>query len=345
MVRALIVEDSTVTRELLRYLLEDDDIEVVGTAENGEIGAEMTQALRPDVVLMDIHMPVMNGFEATRRIMETVPTPIVMVSATIGDGEASLAFAALEAGALALLQKPPGPAHPDFEAQSRRLLRTLKAMAEVKVVRRWPKRDTGGAFQSAPPKGRRIEMIAIGVSTGGPKVLIDILSRLPATLPAPILVVQHMSAGFMDGFARWLGEKLPLPVALATDGEQARRGTVYLAPDGVQMGVASSGRIELSSAMGENGFRPSASFLMRSVAASYGRMALGIVLTGMGSDGADGLLALRRAGGLTIGQDEASSAIFGMPAEAARIGACEMILPPEKIAEVIAGLAETRNPT
>jgi len=345
MIKALIVEDSAVTRELLCHLLEEGGIEVVGMAADGEKGAEMAEALRPDVVLMDVHMPRLNGFESTRRIMETVPTPIVMVSATLGDGEASLAFAALEAGALMLLQKPPGPSHPAFEAETRRLLRSLKSMAEVKVVRRWPKRRQADPPGPAPLPERRVDMVAIGVSTGGPKVLIDILGRLPADLRAPILIVQHMSEGFIEGFARWLDEKLDLPVDLARDGTRARRGAVHLAPDGLQMGVTPDGRIALSPPMGEGGFCPSVSFLMRSVAASYGRMGLGIVLTGMGNDGADGLLALRQAGGVTIAQDEATSAIFGMPAEAARLGACELVLPPEKIAEAIARLAEARMPT
>lgn len=340
MIRVLVAEDSAVTREYLVYLLgRDPALQVVGTARDGQDAVEQAERLKPDLIVMDVHMPRMNGYEATRQIMERVPTPIVMVSASSTRYEATAAFEALKAGALTVVQKPIGPDHPDQAESVRRLVQTVKLMAGVKVVRRWPKRE-----RSAPPSplsakaDRTMRLIAVGGSTGAPQVIADILARLPSDLGAPILVVQHIAPGFIGGFAEWLAQETRLAVKLAEPGEVTRSGTVYLAPEGSQTGITKDGRIRLTREPTEEGFCPSASYLFRSVAEAYGRSAIGIILTGMGRDGATGLKRLRDAGGVTIAQDEESCVIFGMPQEAIRQGAVEHVLSPEQIVGAIRSL-------
>ena len=341
MIRVLMAEDSAVTREYLAYLLgEDPEIEVVGTARDGQEALEQAERLKPDVILMDVHMPRMDGYEATRRIMERVPRPIVMVSASSSREEAAKAFEALKAGALTLVDKPRGPDHPNRAETVRKLIETVKLMAEVKVVRRWPRRERPAPPLQLPAQAdRKIRLIAIGASTGGPQAIAEILAALPDDLGAPILVVQHIATGFVTGLAEWLDSGTRLAVKLAEPGESVRPGTVYLAPDGSQMGITKDGRLRLIQEPGENGFCPSASYLFRSVAEAYGRSAVGILLTGMGRDGADGLRLFREAGGVTIAQDEETSVIFGMPGEAVRLGAAEYVLSPEQVAGMISTLA------
>jgi len=346
MIRVMIAEDSASARVLLQHVLEDDGrFEVAGAAENGKAAVEMAERLRPDVILMDVYMPHVDGLEATRQIMEKVPTPIVMTSASFTSDETALTFAALEAGALTIVEKPMRPSDPDFPRAAGHLALTLRMMSEVRVVRRWPRRAP--APPPAPPIAldRRIDALAIGVSTGGPNVLAEILGSLPADLGFPVFVVQHMALGFMDGFVRWLAKKTVLKVKVAEVNEWVRRGTIYIAPDDAHLLVEPGGRISLSGDAAEDGFRPSASRLFRSVAASYGGSAMGVILTGMGHDGASGLLALRRAGGLTVAQDEASCVVFGMPGEAIRLGAAEQILPPPGIADLIRSLARAGGRT
>lgn len=341
MIRVVLAEDSAVTREFLVHLLDEDPLfEVVGAARHGEEAVTLVEALRPDVVVMDIEMPHMDGYEATRRIMETVPTPIVMVSGHSSQLEAK-AFEALRAGALVLLNKPSGPGHPDYPASSLELLATVKLMAEVKVVRRWARREPPARepVRRIEP-ARKVRVVAIGASAGGPPTVAQILSALPRDLGSPVLLVQHIAPGFVAGLAEWLDRATSLAVKLAEPNETALAGTVYVAPDGVQMGIAPDGRIRLTTESEADGFRPSATHLLRSVARSYGAAAVGVLLTGMGRDGATGLLDLREAGGVTIAQDKESSVVFGMPMEAIRLGAAEHVLPPAKIAEVLRSLMQ-----
>lgn len=340
MIRVLVAEDSAVTREYLAHLLgQDPALRLVGLARDGQEALEQAERLKPDVILMDVHMPRMNGYEATRRIMERAPTPIVMVSASLSRDEVTMSFEALKAGALTLLDKPGGPDHPAQAETARQLVETVKLMAEVKVVRRFPRRERPGTLPSPSPlSGRQIRLIAIGASTGGPQVLAEILAGLPANLGAPILIVQHIAPGFTEGLAEWLGQGTRLGVKLPEPGESVRSGTVYLAPNGWQMGIRRDGRIRLTKEAAEDGFCPSASHLFQSVAEAYGRSAMGILLTGMGRDGAAGLRRLREAGGVTVAQDETTSVIFGMPREAIRLGAAEYVLPPDQIAVTLRSL-------
>ena len=341
MIRVMVAEDSAVTREYLVHILNQTSIlHVVGTVRNGLEAVEQAQRLRPDVILMDVHMPVMNGYEATRQIMERVPTPIVMVSSCMSRDDVAMTLEALKVGALTVLEKPDGLGHTDSDKTAKQLQETVKLMAGVKVIHRSPRRD-----RSAPPPklptgaGLNVQLIAIGASTGGPMILAEILGSLPENFPVPILAVQHIALGFTQGLAHWIGQSTPLHVKLASHGILAEAGTVYLAPEGTQMGITKDCQIYLTKGPTENHFCPSVSHLFQSVAQAFGRSALGILLTGMGQDGAEGLLQLRKTGSVTIAQDEESSVIFGMPGEAIRLGAAQYVLSPKQIVDLLQGLA------
>jgi len=342
MIRVMVAEDSAVTREYLEHLLSQDSaLQVVGMVQNGLEAVEQAQRLRPDVILMDVHMPLMNGYEATRQIMERIPTPIVMVSSNMSHDQVAMTFEALKAGALTVLDKPYGLGHPDSDKTASQLQETVRLMAGVKVIRRWPRRDRQAPSPTPTLPARassNIQLIVVGASTGGPTVIVEILGSLPLNFPVPILVVQHIATGFTPGLVKWLGQSTPLHVKLAESGETAQPGTVYLAPHGGQMGITKDRQIHLFKGTTENHFCPSVSYLFESVAQAFGRSAIGILLTGMGQDGAGGLLQLSKAGGVTIAQDEETSVIFGMPGEAIRLGAAQYILSPRQIAELLRGL-------
>jgi len=336
-IRVLIVEDSAVQREFLRFVLEDaGTFEIVGTANDGEEGVAKTEELRPDIVLMDCHMPKLDGIGATRRIMERCPTPIVLASASTAADETQITFDAIKNGALAVVNKPPGLTSPDFDRVATELIQTLTLMAEVKVVRRWPARPERPVRVTPAARPVDVRVVAIVGSTGAPTAIAEILEGIAAAAPPPVLVVQHIAAGFIGGFATWLASRTGMEVALAQHGTVARAGCVYIAPDGAQMTIATDARIALAAeAAPEEGFRPSGTVLLRSVAQSFGKHAIGIVLTGMGRDGVAGLVELQRAGAVTIAQDEESSVVFGMPREAAAAGAATYVLAPSGIAQVI----------
>ncbi|HAO92717.1 MAG: chemotaxis response regulator protein-glutamate methylesterase [Deltaproteobacteria bacterium GWB2_55_19] len=339
MITVLIVDDSAVARQHLRHILESDpDIHVIGTAVDGEEAVELLKERTPDVITMDINMPGMNGHEATRAIMETNPVPIVIVSASYERSDVEKSFRAMEAGAVAILEKPAGSGHPDFESTSRELLKTVKLMSEVRVVRRWPHGRRKEARSEAETSVKKPKLVAIGASTGGPPVIQTILSGLKPGFLAPVMIVQHISKGFIDGMTEWLSSETGLPIVIASDGETLKPGRIYFAPDGYHMGVASNGRVSLSKAPPENGIRPSVAHLFRSAIAAYGPDAVGILLTGMGKDGAMELKQMRDSGSLTIAQDKESSVIYGMPGEAVRLDGATLVLPPERIAARLASL-------
>ena len=347
MVRVLVVEDSPVVRELLLHILgSDPEIEVVGTAETGEEALAAVERIRPDIITMDVHMPKMNGFDTTRRIMETHPTPIIIVTGTLDVAETASVFRAIEAGALAVLPRPSGIGHPEHEQSAADFVQTVKLMSEVKVVRRWPQLRAGRTPPAALPSAEiqrrtaptEIRLIAIGASTGGPPALRMILSGLPKDFPIPILIVQHIAAGFTQGFVEWLAQSSNLPVQLPVHGQQVVRGRVYVAPDGFHMTVASDGRIWLNTDEPENGLRPSVSCLFRSVAKAYGQSAIGVLLTGMGKDGAWELKLMKEQGAVTIAQDKETSVVHGMPGEAIRLGGATYVLPGEKISMMLTSL-------
>jgi two-component system chemotaxis response regulator CheB len=342
MIRVLVVEDSPTVREFLLLVLgSDPEIEVAGTAETGEEALEAVERTRPDVITMDVHMPKMNGFDATRRIMETRPTPIVIVSGTADVTSTNNAFHAMESGALAVLQRPFGMGHPEYERSATELVRTIKLMSEVKVVRRWPRsrpQETLPADIQFHTAHAPVRLIAIGASTGGPPVLQIVLAGLPRDFPVPILIVQHIAAGFTQGFAEWLAQSSNLPVHVAASDQHVLPGCVYVAPDGFHMAVNKDGRLLLSAEDPENGLRPSVSYLFRSVTNVYRQNAVGVLLTGMGKDGALELKLMKEQGATTIAQDKDTSVVHGMPGEAIRLGGATYILPPEKIPAALTGL-------
>lgn len=340
-VRVLVAEDSPTVQELLVHILNaDPGIEVVGTANNGKRAIEQAARLKPDAITMDFHMPVMNGLEATRRIMETAPVPIVIVSASCVPEEVESAFLAVEAGAVAVANKPQGTGSPEHEADARELVQAVKMVAGVKLVRRKAKKRELPFTPVALPKVRPfITLVAIGASTGGPPVLRTLLSRLPPEFPAAVLIVQHMAVGFIAGFAEWLSQITGFPVQLATDGAKLQPGHAYIAPDGYHMLLGSGNRIKLTQDKPENGSRPSVSHLFRSIALNSAGNSVGVLLTGMGRDGADELGLMKTNGAITIAQNEESSAIFGMPGEAVKRGVVQYVLPPEGIADLLLSLA------
>ncbi len=342
-VKVLVVEDLLVVRKFLVDVLSaDPELEVIGAVADGQAAVEFVEQRRPDVITMDIVMPRVNGFEATRRIMETHPVPIVIVSGSYAPHEVAKSFAAVEAGAVAILPRPTGVGSTDEGSTAEEFVRTVKAMAQVKVVRRWAKRGPSAAADREPEAGGRLrtaEVVAIGASTGGPQVLQRILSGLPADFPVPIVIVQHIAIGFGAGFAEWLDGATSLAVRLGADREVLRPGTVYVAPDDCQMAVVSGGRLKLTDDPPECSLRPSVSYLFRSVAETYGPQAVGVLLTGMGRDGADGLLLMKERKAITIAQDEASSVVHGMPGEAIRLGAACHVMAPEMIVQALKALA------
>jgi two-component system chemotaxis response regulator CheB len=340
MIKVLIVEDSRVNQEFLTHVLTSDpNLQVVGVANDGEEALAAVQRTHPDVVTMDIHMPRMGGYEATRRIMETQPTPIVIVSASTGAKEVESTFQAMEAGALAVVLRPPGFGHPGFQAATQELIRTVTMMSEIKVVRRFGRvvKVCSPGIPSLPalPSTGEIQLVAIGTSTGGPPVLKTILSLLPPNLPVPVLIVQHIAAGFTEGFVEWLAGAAHFPLHIAKTNQQPLPGHAYVAPDGFHIGIASGLRILLSNQPPENGLRPAVAYLFRTAAQVLGARAVGVLLTGMGRDGAKELKEMRDKGALTIAQDEASSIVYGMPGEAAKLEAAMYILPPEAIAAML----------
>jgi two-component system chemotaxis response regulator CheB len=349
-IRVLVVEDSATARELLVHILNSDPaIQVVGVAGSGEEGVAAAQHLLPDVITMDVHLPSMDGFLATRKIMETCPTRIIMVTASSVPNKVAETFQVLEAGALTILARPLGIRDPDYLASAKVLVDTVKLMSEVKVVKRWaqagkptarsPYHVPAIALPDSTKTNTEIKLVVIGASTGGPIALQTILSNLPENFPIPILIVQHISNGFSAGFAEWLGSTSKNPVCIATHGEIMRPGVVYLAPDDRHVKTVKNNHIELSEDASEYSMRPSISYLFRSVVKEYGAHAVGILLTGMGRDGAIELLQMRQAGSITIAQNEESSVIFGMPGEAVKLNAAIHILSPIDIAILLKQLA------
>ncbi|MBS1813262.1 MAG: chemotaxis-specific protein-glutamate methyltransferase CheB [Acidobacteria bacterium] len=352
--RVLVVEDSATIRSYLTGVLrKDPSMEVIGEAVNGREAVEMCARLKPDVITMDMMLPEMNGVLATEQIMAYNPTPILIVSASVNRGEAFRTYDALAAGAVDVLEKP--HVDEDGDGWEKRFLSTVRIVSRIKVIthprgklRAQNVTASGSSSQPAAssftPAGRasgKIDLIAIGASTGGPAALVSILAALSPKFPLPVLVVLHISDLFAFAFADWLGGQIALPVRMAKDGERLpQKGTpgVVLAPAGRHM-IVDGGRIQLTTTEERNSCRPSIDELFDSVAREVGERAAMVLLTGMGKDGAQGLLSGRKAGAETIAQDEASSIVFGMPGEAVRLGAASHVLPLDGIAGYLKKLA------
>lgn len=349
-IRVLVVEDSPTVRQLLVTLLREDGFDVVGECETGHEAVEAATRLRPDLITMDVHLPGLDGLEATREIMASVPTPIVIVSGAIAPSDVDAALTATRAGALMVVPKPGDPRADDFPQRRDEFLAMARAMAGVRVVRRWGSTRTSRITPRAPgttsparqaPVAPRL--VAIGTSTGGPAALERILTDLPADFALPVLVVQHMAHGFTRGLADWLAHNTGRRIIIAAGGEAVRGGVVYVAPDDQHLGISSAGRITLSDGAPRGGFRPSVDSLFESCARAYGASLVAVILTGMGQDGVAGLRAVKLSSGYVIGQDESSSVVFGMARAAIGEGLVDEVVPIDAIGARLGALAAAGN--
>jgi two-component system chemotaxis response regulator CheB len=341
-IRVLVIEDSlTIRKRMLEVLAADPDIDIAGEAADGQRGVELCQQLRPDVVTLDMIMPLMNGLEATEFIMAYCPTPILIVSASTNRGDLFKTYDALAAGALDALDKP--QENELDNVWERKLVANVKLISRIRVITH-PRARLGRMGQTQTQtlqNSERLRAVAIGVSTGGPAALIEILRGLPQGFPLPILLVIHVGSLFTPAFVEWLNGQSAVPVGYAVDGEplpSCGKVRVLMAPPDTHL-VLCQGKLRLTKDPERHSCRPSIDVLFESFAQELGTGGLGCLLTGMGRDGAAGLLAIRRAGGRTLAQDEATSAVFGMPREAILLGAAEQVLALEQIAPRLGALA------
>ena len=336
--RVLVVEDSlTVRRRLCEVLASDREIEVVGVAADGRQAIEACRTLRPDVITMDMMLPLMTGLAATEYIMAHFPTPILVVSASFNRGEVFRTFDALAAGAVDVLEKPTGEeADGDWE---RRLLSSVKMAARIRVITHIRARMNGRMPTALATNRPWCQCVAIGASTGGPGAIVEVLRALPTPMRVPVLVVLHINEPFGTSFADWLDGQTSHRVSFAVDMEPlaGAAGRVLMAPPGCHL-VLQHGLLRLTNGAERHSCRPSVDTLFESLAAEQGAGTAACLLTGMGRDGAAGLLAIRRAGGLTIAQDEATCVVYGMPREAAQMGAAERVLPLGEIGPALAAV-------
>ena len=345
-IRVMIIEDSDVVRMLLEEIVSRDPrLEVAASVSSAEEGLRLLSKVAPDVISLDIRLPGMNGFQATKRIMSAKPTPIVVVSASVESEDLKVSMNALKAGALAIVEKPVGTTRSDYREMADRLCTQLAIMSEVKVIRQRRQHASASASRPHGPSLRKngaFRVVGIVASTGGPNALERLLSGFPVDFPLPVLVVQHITPSFLQGFAAWLDDVCPLTAAVAQDGEIPLGGKVYVAPAECHLTVR-GGRIRLDPGPAVSSQRPSGTVLFESLAREFGPKTIGILLTGMGDDGANGLLELRVSGGYTIAEDESTAVVYGMPKVAARLGAACESLPIHDIAWRVLDLIKDRG--
>jgi two-component system chemotaxis response regulator CheB len=340
LIRVVLVDDSQSVRAVLRrFFAKTPDIQVVGEAEDGAQALRAVLDFQPQVVVMDLQMPVMDGYSAIEQIMAVRPTPIVVLSSRANRNQMQTAFEAMRRGALEVLPKPEDT--PSWQQLAENLPETVRAIAEARAQPRPAKRPRAVAPAAvpaaAPGASQELRWVAIGASTGGPAAIRELMDEVPADAPVGFAVVQHIASGFELGMADWLNKELPFDVRLARNGEILRRGMLRLAPGGSHLRLEAGGVLRLDTeSPARRGHRPSVDDLFFSCAESCPREVAGVLMTGMGADGVEGLLALRKAGGLTLAQDEASSIVFGMPRVALERGAADVALPPREIARTLA---------
>jgi two-component system, chemotaxis family, protein-glutamate methylesterase/glutaminase len=346
--RVLIVDDSTFMRKVLETILNSDDqLQVVGQAKDGREAVTLAESLKPDVITMDINMPHVDGLQATAQIMTTNPRPIVIVSSESREGAAST-LKALELGAIEFVAKPSSGIDLDMQSVKDDLLRKVRMSAKVRVVRTASRlastlQAVGNSPVSTPqrvvprpqptaPLDQRFPIVVLGASTGGPATVMRLAPGFTRDFPAAVFLVQHMPATFTTQYAAQLAEFTSIRVKEAEPNEPVQPGTLYICPGAQHLRITPTGRIQLDSTSGRiNGYLPNIDVTMETAASYAGAMTIGVVLTGMGNDGAAGAKAIRNAGGLVIAQDEATSVIFGMPAEAIKAANVEQVLPLDDI--------------
>jgi len=344
-IRVLIAEDSVLVQKLLTKVLgEDPELEVVGVAKNGKIAVDMARQLKPDVITMDIRMPVMDGFQATRTIMAENPTPILVVSSSIRDTDLQISFNAIQAGALDIMEKPKGNLSKDYYEVGQDLIRKIKLVSEIRVFKHLSLQLQTGLFKTEQKMEKtRTRAVAVGASTGGPSALFQLLTSFGPDFPAPIFVTQHISEGFGRGCVEWIRRNARMPVQMAENRTLIHPGTAYFSPDDRIMTINSTKSLSVDSGKMARRASPINS-MMESVADVYGEGGIGVLLTGMGDDGARGMKKISTVGGRTIAQDEETSVVFGMPKAAIDLDAAEEVLPLEKIGgRIISILAREAN--
>jgi len=349
-IKILLVEDSPVALVVLKKILDScPELQVVGTARTGKEALPMIPQLEPDIICTDLHMPQMNGLELTQEVMARYPRPIIVISASVKDDDPHNVFELLQAGALDVLPKPRGAMLEDYEAIKDQLINKIKVLAGVKVFKKTRKNETvipqlevktpwvqpKNILNDKPIFWNQLKVIVIGASTGGPQALQEILSKFPAKFPVPIICVQHISEGFLLSFLDWLKTIVNLPIEIAPLGLIPQPGKIYFPPEQKHLELDNHGRFFHSNAPAVSGHRPSVNVTFASAAKFYGSSTLGILLTGMGRDGAEGMLRIFEVGGFTIAQDELTSVVFGMPQEAIKMGAVHQILSLHDIAPYI----------
>lgn len=341
-IRVLIADDSLTGRKLLAGILSSNpEFEISGTATNGKEAVELAKRLQPDIISMDINMPILDGIEATKLIMSENPIPVVIVSSIYNESNVIHAIEELEAGAVTVLPKPHGPGHSGFARESQKYINTMRLMSELKVVRRAYKRGYPEikteltSFNNSDNffNHTDAELVVIGSSAGGPEALKQFLGELIPDFPLPIIIVQHLDPHFVNGFLAWMNSYSPIPAKIAENGEVLLSGNIYLPSADTHITVT-PGKIEMIKHYTKERviYKPSIDILFESVAKFYGKKAIGIIFSGMGNDGAKGLKQMKERGAYTFAQDKESSLIYGMPQEAFKCGATCRIMTPSQIA-------------
>lgn len=346
-IRVLLVEDSQVTLVILRRILNSSpQIEVVGEARTGIEALELIPTVQPDVICTDLHMPKMDGLEFTTEVMTLYPRPILVISAWLQEEDSPHVFQLLEAGALDILPKPSAGLTMEDKLLNQELINKIQILSGVKVFKKKRKSPSQvKRFETFPSHSYlKPEIIVIGASTGGPQAINELFAQLPSNFPVPVICVQHICSGFLQGFIDWLSSSCRLPIQMAKPGDKPKPGRIYFPPEQQHLELDDRGRFICFDSPPLDGHRPSITVTFKSAAKFYGRATVGILLTGMGKDGAEGLQYIAQAGGLTIAQDEASSIIFGMPKEAIELGAAKLILPIHAIAPKLLELLQNQPP-
>lgn len=349
-IRVLLVDDSPLALEIVRRMLETEPaISVCGTARDGAEALALIPRLRPDVVCTDLHMPGMGGLEFTHEVMALHPVPILVLSIAVQREHTDTIFEMLEAGAVDIVAKPRGGLNEASAGLADELVSKIKVAAGVVALRRRRRHAAAVPADLLHPVAGRVgprpRIVGIAASTGGPLALETILRHLPRDFPLPVLCIQHIAEGFMDGLVQWLARTAPMSVCIAPDGSLPRPATAYFAPDGMHLELDAHGRLRCSPERRGQLHRPSADLALSALARVYGGDAIGVVLTGMGRDGAAGLAEIAAAGGATIAQDEATSTVFGMPGAAIENGAARRVLPLGQIAPALVRLVHGEVPS